>query len=1101
MFHASRTFSPEDRQRLRDYADLAAAHLRDVSLHERYEAVARVGYEVNHGPETVEALINKLHEGLASIIDADYCVLGIYQRDSLDLHVIDHDQYRKYEDQPLAGISRHVMQTQVVFREGKLTRLTDAPFTYRQVPDSTPGIPDSVIFVPLTLRGLPLGVLSVQQMQTEAYDTQDIHILQLLANHITLALNNMTLLNSLRSLTTVGQRLTQLLESEQLLEFVVGVIRQSTQADYVSLFPYIQEKGGFERPPRASGDLIVPDFERPSGAEIDDLAELVLRHPNPIFAQDSSSLKDLLGMAEEDSGPDFVRRERITSTVALPLRVGDESIGVLFVSFRRPRRFDVAQRELIQGLASYAAVAIQNSRAFGKLAQRRIREFEAIQRINQAVSRHRDVPGVLQSILEQTVKEVPAKEGAIYIHDRRRNALVARAAVGNNRSRRLDQAVPLDEERGIIRSVFRTKASVRVEDVKSDRDWSPIYIDTVESTRSELDVPLLFEGQVIGVINMESPEPDAFSREDEIFLNTLAGNVIHAIVSARYNQRLEGMRSVDRRIILQLDDPRHVIRTILEQAIRQSVAERAALYRYEDGAATARVYYAMVEQSRGEAEILVEFPEEPSIGGEEPAIVSRVRSQRSGERSFDGREVAAPLLTDEIVLGVVWLWSSREGAFIVEDLDLLADLASQAVIAVQSARYYAQSLVERQRFERLYEVAAELALLTDMGERNDACNIVVRKAQQQFKGKVAVYQYDEEAERLVVACSSGAEAAREYVWSVIDVERSAALGLPMTTTVVHDVATASVPATIRQVLDLATGSFVCVPIHFETRSYGYVMLTHTTPGHYRDSDIELVQGLIRELGLTLKRLEAVEEGREAERRFRELEAVSSAGQGALELAHRIGNRLGLVKSLIKNVRRATGPLAAPGTEADRNLNKIVTAVSYILDMSTLLKNQLVTQRAMMGQERRDVSLRALVDQVTLALSPLAPGIDLQIAIPDGLSSIHVVADTVIVIVQNLMINAIDVMPHGGIISLRARVVGRFVELDVTDTGPGIADEHLKKIFNLWWSTKGTFGIGLWSAQTYALQNGGRLSVRSRLGHGTTFTLTLPASTDQDRSRE
>src|SRR6185436_18531684 len=83
------------------------------------------------------------------------------------------------------------------------------------------------------------------------------------------------------------------------------------------------------------------------------------------------------------------------------------------------------------------------------------------------------------------------------------------------------------------------------------------------------------------------------------------------------------------------------------------------------------------------------------------------------------------------------------------------------------------------------------------------------------------------------------------------------------------------------------------------------------------------------------------------------------------------------------------------------------------------------------------------------------------------------------------------MPSGGIITLRARSAGRFVAFDVIDTGTGIPLHQIPKIFNLFYSTKGSTGFGLWSALRLARRQGGNLQVQSQQGVGSTFTLLLP----------
>jgi signal transduction histidine kinase len=96
---------------------------------------------------------------------------------------------------------------------------------------------------------------------------------------------------------------------------------------------------------------------------------------------------------------------------------------------------------------------------------------------------------------------------------------------------------------------------------------------------------------------------------------------------------------------------------------------------------------------------------------------------------------------------------------------------------------------------------------------------------------------------------------------------------------------------------------------------------------------------------------------------------------------------------------------------------------------------------------------------------------------------------------NLLGNAIKFCGRGDVVTLRARVEGRRVRFSVADTGPGIADHELPHIFEPYWSAKrhahkGT-GLGLYICKAIVEAHGGELSVESKLGKGTTFSMTFP----------
>ena len=104
---------------------------------------------------------------------------------------------------------------------------------------------------------------------------------------------------------------------------------------------------------------------------------------------------------------------------------------------------------------------------------------------------------------------------------------------------------------------------------------------------------------------------------------------------------------------------------------------------------------------------------------------------------------------------------------------------------------------------------------------------------------------------------------------------------------------------------------------------------------------------------------------------------------------------------------------------------------------------------------------------------------------------------------NLISNALKFTPSGGKIEILARIAGKhpeFLVVDVKDTGIGISSEYLSKIFDKFQQArdarqkaikaKGT-GLGLFIIKNIVELHGGKVSITSEVGHGTTFTLTLP----------
>jgi signal transduction histidine kinase len=145
-------------------------------------------------------------------------------------------------------------------------------------------------------------------------------------------------------------------------------------------------------------------------------------------------------------------------------------------------------------------------------------------------------------------------------------------------------------------------------------------------------------------------------------------------------------------------------------------------------------------------------------------------------------------------------------------------------------------------------------------------------------------------------------------------------------------------------------------------------------------------------------------------------------------------------------------------------------------------------------EKAPVAPEELVVAVLALFPEPPPGVTLAREVEPGLPPVLADRDQVLQVLLNLVRNALDAMPGGGPLRLRAARTPAGVAFSVTDAGAGIAPEDLPRVFEPYFTTKaGGTGLGLAIAQRIAEEHGGRLEAASRPGHGATFTLTLPAA--------
>ena len=289
---------------------------------------------------------------------------------------------------------------------------------------------------------------------------------------------------------------------------------------------------------------------------------------------------------------------------------------------------------------------------------------------------------------------------------------------------------------------------------------------------------------------------------------------------------------------------------------------------------------------------------------------------------------------------------------------------------------------------------------------------------------------------------------------------------------------------------------------------GEVMLTDPDTEEHLEMEVTAadVRGPHGSVVATVTAMQDVGRLRELERRRLEqvlfdTEKLAATGRLAASIAHEINNPLEAVQNSLYLLSRAV-PEGAP----ERSFLDIATRETQ--RMSRILRQMLGFYRPTTSMGPTDVNA-LVVEAETLVTKRLREnGVRIEKELLPELPLIRASADQLKQVLLNLFLNATEAMPMGGRLIVATHRGGGgeldahstdVVRIDVRDTGTGIGEEAIARIFEPFFSTKmekGT-GLGLWVSHGIVQAHGGTLKVRSRAGQGTTFTITLPIAGPQD----
>ncbi|MBI4747330.1 MAG: response regulator [Acidobacteria bacterium] len=222
------------------------------------------------------------------------------------------------------------------------------------------------------------------------------------------------------------------------------------------------------------------------------------------------------------------------------------------------------------------------------------------------------------------------------------------------------------------------------------------------------------------------------------------------------------------------------------------------------------------------------------------------------------------------------------------------------------------------------------------------------------------------------------------------------------------------------------------------------------------------------------------------------------------LAHDLKSPLSVVKTAIELLQMessiAAGPLASLLEASDRSLDKVLTLISEMLEVSRAEAQEMKLSCAPLETES---FVRQCVEDIRV--SAQTRRIALEIQLEPGLPAISADRGKLERVFANLLSNALKFTPNGGKISVAGSVesgtgveIGQhFLKISITDTGEGIPAEDIPYLFEPYRQSKSTkkqlgVGLGLTIVRRIVAAHGGNISVHSQLGVGTCFTVLLPA---------
>lgn len=404
--------------------------------------------------------------------------------------------------------------------------------------------------------------------------------------------------------------------------------------------------------------------------------------------------------------------------VCYPLIVSSEIVGVLYVYRCDNRHFSEIELLILDNFVHLAGMAIYHGRQMGGLSQalsRKVRELEKLRRASHLISSRTNLNETLQEILAIGLDMTAAQYGSFEMYDKQQDLLIISALAGSNQPPSAGPPLPVNEQ-SVVGWVALHRESVLIEDLHTP-PWPDIYqpLPGNQEMRSELAVPLIGAGGGLeGVLNIESPQPNAFTKEDQHLLEALATQATIAIQEIRLLDTMQEIVQV-------------LLTAPLDELLKLIIVRACELINVASGAIwlVAEPDTLVLRQSTENQRLGEQISVSRSLTGQaiklgQPLAIDNVRAHpyfQSHNLADEKGWVSAlvvPLLAPhphELPVGGFILYASHLRDFSEWDKKLLTCLANHAAVAIRDA----EQLSRLKETQERQAIAETFAAVGDVG--------------------------------------------------------------------------------------------------------------------------------------------------------------------------------------------------------------------------------------------------------------------------------------------------------------------------------------------------------------------------------------------------
>lgn len=657
---------------------------------------------------------------------------------------------------------------------------------------------------------------------------------------------------------------------------------------------------------------------------------------------------------------------------------------------------------------------------------------------------------------------------------------------------------------GLLGLTVRTGEPILVNDVTKHSDYFQAT-PAEAATRSELVVPIKLHGEIIGVLDLQSEQFDAFDEQDLQMAQAVADQVAQALEAINHFNRVRNLQELNEQIV-------------------ENLPYAVVLLDEQGKVVTANEQFCQVICNRPREGVIGVFWKEviPGelqrnlIANQSPSLDEAIAAAIQHRQDFFYLEV--PYGDTWVDIRVIPIRGAQQNRVMVHIRD--ASLRVRRIYQLETLMAIAQAMESTIEINRLLHAILTAATAGPGLGFNRAILFLMDKSANALWAAMAVGPLTSEEAyatwaRLSVERKTlwdflreypGDEAIRQtplmqYVRDlVIPIEGDNLLKFCLSChepfKIPNPLNEPRLPERLRTLL--GDSEAICVPLVAQEEWLGVIIADNAFSRHPITEESErLLRLFASSASVALRNAQLITQLRESlerEQRMREQlvhsERLAAIGELAAKIAHDLRSPLVTIGGYARQLQRDPS-----------DIQRVKRNIQIIVDEVERLERQLrdlLDFAAPKKPKLQKLNLNELILRLAEIHRPSMEAAGVQLVVELSNEPLFVMADEVQMerVLLNLWRNAVEAMPEGGTLSIRLKRENNLVKLSVQDTGMGIIPDELPNIFKPFHTTKNFgSGLGLAICKKIVDEHGGQIEVESMLGEGTTFTITLPLTTD------